>query len=154
MVILLYHRLWFPVYSQGRFSQFSFAETIIQSAYISGFFLVTLVNSHTSLPCLILPYIPPYVKSVAEQNFMLLHVLSFVNIRHVHIMRSISSPYCWHTLHSLLLFFNIFVSYYSVCSAWSCAAIIRLAVYAISPRRPQECTRILFTNKLSAYLYF
>lgn len=62
MVIFHYHRLCCRVSCQGIFCQFSFTETIIELAYIRGLFLVTLLKSHTSNPCLILPYIPPYVK--------------------------------------------------------------------------------------------
>jgi len=54
---------------------------------------------------------------------------SFASIGHADIMWSIASSNCWQSLHLLSVSaFSIFVAYYFICNAWSCAATISLSV--------------------------
>lgn len=75
----------------------------------------------------------------------------FTSIRHADIIWSTLPSYFRHTVHLLSAsVFSIFVAYYLLCSAWSCAAVISLSVSA-SKSPPYSHRNV--PSSLIGYLY-
>ena len=78
---------------------------------------------------------------------------SFASIVHADIMWSTVSSNCWQSLHLLSIsVLNIFVAYYFVCNAWSCAANISLSVSAFSS--PFDSQRNVSSSLISCLYIF
>jgi hypothetical protein len=82
---------------------------------------------------------------------------SFANIGHADVMCSTVSSNCLHSLHLLSVSVsNIFATWYLVCNAWSCAAIISLSISPLKVRYALHSHRnvsSLLTSYLPLLLY-
>ena len=84
---------------------------------------------------------------------MSFYELFFCSIGHADIVWSTVSSNCWQSLHLLSVFvFNIFVTQYFICSAWSRAATISLSVSAF--RSPFDSHRNVSSSLISCLPIF